>query len=83
MATTKATKQLGDLTFVAINEEYRVYTFSGGSTLRIEQPRWLHVKNKEKGDSHRVIDADGVSHYVHPGWLAVSFKAPEGEEFSF
>lgn len=81
MPAQKDTKVLADLTFTSIQEDYRLYIFIGETTLRIEKPRWLHVKRKPEGDSHRIIDASGVSHYIAPGWLAFSFKAPEGEEF--
>lgn len=44
------------------SEEYRVYTYANGDTYRIDVPTELHVLSDDKGTSHRVIDAAGVTH---------------------
>lgn len=63
------------LDFVDISsEEWREYTFEGGTTLRVDQPLRLHVSE----NGHRIFDAQGVSHYVPLGWIHLKWKAKEG-----
>lgn len=65
------------LDFISIeSEEFREYTFTGGQTLRILDPMWLHVS--ESG-GHRVFDASGTSWYIPKGWLHLRWKAKAGE----
>lgn len=64
------------------NESYRTYTFPTGS-VTIVNPVNLNVKRKPEGDSHRLVDADGVAHYVPAGWILLSWKGKNGEAFSF
>lgn len=67
-----------DLEFVDISSErYREYTFASGETIRIENPLLLHVK--EDSGSHRVWDAQGVSHRVSPGWIELRWEVEDGE----
>jgi hypothetical protein len=47
------------------SEEYRTYDFSDGGSITIKKP--LRIKVSENG--HRILDADGVSHYVPKGWI--------------
>lgn len=56
------------------SEEYRVYTYADGATYRIEAPVSLYVI----GDSHRVVDANGVTHRPTKGWVGLSWKPKEG-----
>lgn len=57
-------------------EEWREYRYSSGETYRIEKPVRLWLKSDEKGDSHRVIDTSGVTHYPRRGWVAIAWFAP-------
>lgn len=56
------------------DEQYREYHFGDGKVFRIDEPVSLNVKRKPEGDSHRVLDADGKSHYVPAGWIAITLK---------
>jgi hypothetical protein len=62
------------------SEAYREYTFPAPQgryvKVRIEKPTELSVS--ESG-GHRLLDAEGVSHYVPSGWIHLSWKAKEGE----
>lgn len=57
-------------------EEYRVYHFPQLESIRINNPTHLHVS---ASGGHRILDADGVSHYIPSGWLHLKWKAKEGE----
>ena len=60
-------------------EQFRVYTYANGSTFRIDSPATLHVLIDDKGGaSHRVIDADGVTHRPERGWVGISWAAKDG-----
>jgi len=48
------------------SEQYRVYVFPGGDMVRIEKPEKLHVSGS---GGHRILSADGVSHYIPPIWF--------------
>jgi hypothetical protein len=73
---------VGGVDFVAVEEDWREYDFGNGKVVRIENPQWLNVKRQtETMHSHRLIDANGVSHYVPGGWVHIRWKAPENMEF--
>lgn len=57
------------------SEEYRVYHFPHGE-LRLNSPERIHVS---ASGGHRIFTADGVSHYIPPGWFHLEWKAREGE----
>ena len=59
-------------------EEWREYNFGNGKVFRIEKPVKVHIKRKPEGDSHRLIDAQGVRHYVPAGWIGFSFGGKWG-----
>lgn len=84
MVTDVKTYNVGGGEFKDISdEEWREYTFGVG-IVRIEQPKWLHVKRQtETQHSHRIIDANGISHYIPSGWIALKWKSPTGKEFKF
>lgn len=63
-------------------EEYREYRYGDGTSYRIDRPVRLWWKRDEGGDSHRVLDAEGVTHYPIRGWVAITWKAPS-EPVSF
>lgn len=61
------------------SELYRTYTYADGSQFRIDSPAELHVLEDDKGTSHRIIDADGVTHRPSRGWVGISWKPKPGE----
>lgn len=61
------------------SEEYRTYTYPSGATFSIEQPATLHIITDDKGDTHRVIDKDGVTHRPERGWVGISWKPRDGQ----
>lgn len=60
------------------SETFRTYTYSDGSTFTITAPVALHIINDERGTSHRVVDADGMTHRPTRGWVGISWKPREG-----
>lgn len=57
------------------SEQYRVYIFPGGDSIRINEPLKLHVS---PFGGHRVFANDGCSYYVPKGWIGLRWKAKEG-----
>lgn len=57
------------------SEEYREYNFGTDKLVRILNPLQLKVS----GGGHRVLDAQGISHYVPKGWHHLCWKAREGQ----
>lgn len=53
---------------LAGTEEWRSYLYTDDFVYRIDRPVKLYVKAKPEGDSHRVVDAEGVTHYIPAGW---------------
>jgi len=60
------------------SEEYRIYTYAGGETYRIDFPVVLFII-EDGGPSHRVVDKNGVTHRPERGWVAISWKPNDGE----
>jgi hypothetical protein len=63
------------------SEMYREYTFpakEGGRFVKVRINNPTHLSVSESG-GHRLLDADGVSHYVPSGWVHLSWKAKEGQ----
>jgi hypothetical protein len=66
------------------NEIYRTYEFANGGKVTITAPVKLSVRRKPEGDSHRVIDADNVSHYIPAGWIHLFWQGKGGSaQYSF
>lgn len=64
-----------DYTFTDISSErWREYDF-GGVSVRIDDPQYLAVSD----NGHRVLDADGVSHYIGFGGFYFKWQAADGE----
>jgi hypothetical protein len=63
-------------------EEWREYRYANGDVYRVNKPKRLWFKADERGDSHRVLDSDGVTHYPRRGWVAIVWSAPS-EPVSF
>jgi len=67
-----------DLEFKSLsNELYRVYIYSDGFEIKIDNPLKINVNFKSGG--HRVWDAKGFSHYIVPGWKHLYWKAKNGK----
>ncbi|AGR47805.1 hypothetical protein PHIM7_114 [Sinorhizobium phage phiM7] len=62
-------------------ERWREYIYHGEDGLffsyRIDNPSRLFVKKDQNGDSHRVVDIEGVTHYPKRGWVAIRWFAPD------
>lgn len=56
------------------SEQYREYSYPDGSKFRIDGPIALHIVD----GSHRVIDADGVTHRPERGYIGISWKPKAG-----
>lgn len=65
------------------NESWRSYVYLDEDGNDIEytifDPVTLYMKESDT-DSHRVVDADGVCHYITKGWVAIRWPA-EALEF--
>ncbi len=59
-------------------ELFRQYEFPSGQIVRIERPLWLYVS---KSGGHRLIDAEGRSHYIPSGWGHLWWEVKEGEPY--
>lgn len=55
------------------SEEYRTYVFAD-KEIKIEGPLQLSVNP----GGHRLLDADGISHYIPKGWIHLYWKAKPG-----
>lgn len=62
------------------SEEWRAYTYPNGTEARIDSPVTLYVIRDDLrgGVTHRVIDADGVTHRPERGWVKISWKPKAG-----
>lgn len=66
-----------DLVFTDIKtEKYRIYQFDNNFSVRIELPIFLNVS---KSGGHRILDAQGVSHYIPSGWKHLYWEVFEGK----
>lgn len=54
------------------SEFWRVYDYGHGKYTVIELPQMLSVS---KSGGHRVFDRFGISRYVIPGWINISWEA--------
>lgn len=59
-------------------EDWREYVYKDGSIYTITNPTKIYVTRKPNGDSHRLIDAQGIRHYVPSGWVAFRFQGKWG-----
>lgn len=51
-------------------EYYRIYKFPGDEEVMIQKPQSLIVSD----NGHRIVDDQGVSHYVPYGWIHLYWK---------
>lgn len=67
------------LHFIDISsEKARTYYFPGNESVTIYDPQFLNVSRS----GHRLLDAEGNSHYIPKGWVHLVWKA-KNEEFHF
>lgn len=70
-------KNESGLTFSDISSEaFRVYEFSNGKEIRIDEPLRLNVS---PSGGHRLFDASGTSHYIPKGWIHLKWKVKLGQ----
>lgn len=62
------------------NELYRDYIFPKKEIVRIDKPLKLNVS---KSGGHRVISADGKSHYIPTGWIHLVWEGIDGVTYTF
>lgn len=58
------------------SEKTRIYHFSDGNTLLIENPSKLNVS---KSGGHRLYDEQGKCYYVAPKWNYIEWLVEEGK----
>lgn len=64
------------LDFIDIStEKWRKYNFIE-SSVSIDNPLYLNVS---KSGGHRILDAQGISHYIPSGWIHLCWEAKEGQ----
>lgn len=56
-------------------EEWRTYHYEDGVQYTVNRPVKLFLKRTPSGDSHRVVDADGITHCPRRDWVALTWKA--------
>ena len=67
--------EAGDYDFKDItSEEFRVYRFPSGVVVKITNPQRIHVS---ASGGARILDGQGVSHYVPTGWVHLFWKVRE------
>lgn len=68
---------MSDFPFTDISSEiWREYRFAAGEVVRIENPLKLHVSGSR---GHRVLDAQGISHYIPFVWIHLRWKVRPGQ----
>lgn len=69
-------KTINLIAFTDISSEiFRVYEFADKS-IKIDMPIALHVSDR---GSHRILDSEGVSHYIPTGWYHLYWKVEDGQ----
>jgi len=67
-------KNDSDYDFTDISsEEQRVYDYGDDGELVIDDPQYLAVSDS----GHRVLDGDGVSHFIQYGWKAIHWETKD------
>lgn len=73
------TEQMPAEAWADISEEMvRVYRFAADAATTIVRPVALAINQR---GSHRIIDADGISHYIPPGWIHLSWRAKDSTPY--
>ncbi|MEE8606742.1 MAG: hypothetical protein V3S55_03980 [Nitrospiraceae bacterium] len=52
------------------DEECRVYVYADGIELRVDRPVWVDAIIDGLHEGHYIIDHEGSSWHIVPGWLA-------------
>jgi hypothetical protein len=64
-------------------ELWRTYVYPDGSEVTIKHPVAVALTHTSKpfgGGSHRVVDRDGIGHYVPSGWNHLFWDNSAGDE---
>lgn len=62
------------------SEEYRVYHYPDGSTLKVDAPKTLFLHRDDEGMTHRIIFSEfNLTMRPERGWIAISWKPREGQ----
>lgn len=62
-------------------EKWRTYTFPNDEKVTVDFPEFLNVS---KSGTHRIVDANGISHLIPSGWIHLMWEVRQGSEhFSF
>jgi len=70
-------KNESGLVFTVIDsEKYRTYVWKGGDKVTITEPTHLNVS---PSGGHRILDKNGVSHYIPAGWLHLYWEVFDGQ----
>jgi len=63
------------------DEQYRSYEWLNEGSITIKNPLKLNVS---KSGGHRILDAEGISHYIPSGWHHLTWKVKDGKDpFAF
>ena len=57
------------------SEKSRIYHFPNDEKRVIVDPIAINVS---RSGGHKVIDAEGITHYIPKGWLELTWKAKDG-----
>lgn len=60
-------------------ELWREYRFPGNEIVRLEEPVTLIISD----NGHRIVTADGMSHYIPYGWIHLSWEPPADRAKNF
>ena len=63
------------------SEKWRVYVYPGGEEIAVKKPLAVCVTSRYRnygGNSHRIVDGKGVSHYMPAGWIHIYWKRKKG-----
>jgi hypothetical protein len=55
-------------------EKFREYIYADGFTYRIDEPLEVFIRETSSGHSHRVVDSEGMAHYMPTGWRVLRWK---------
>jgi hypothetical protein len=64
-------------------ELFREYIYGNGERLRIDDPQTMFLKTDIRGDSHRIVSADGSTYYPRRGWVGIRWAQRDGKAVAF
>ena len=53
------------------SEKWREYVYADGSTFRVDFPATMYVAATGDGESHCIVDLEGVRHSPTSGWIGI------------